>query len=76
MDRKVSEIANILSTIKRDYFPLMPEKEYTFFESDFKDIDIMVNTNFDTFPERDDEIDSILGYMRDILKRCQNDFGK
>lgn len=75
MDRRVQEIANILSNIKRDYFPLMPKKEYEFFESDFIDIDIMVNTNFETFPKRDDEIDSILGYMRDILKRCENDFG-
>ena len=76
MDKRVQEIANIIEYIREKYIPIMPIREKAFFTSDFIDLDIMVNTKFKTFPEQDEEISSILGYVKDILERCKNDFGK
>jgi len=76
MDRRIQEIENIIKYIREKYIPIMPPREKAFFTSDFIDLDIMVQTEFKTFPEQDEEIKSILGYVQDILKRCKNDFGK
>jgi len=76
MDNKVKEIKNIVSLIRNNYFPVMSKRELSFFTQDFIDLDTMVNTNFETYPDRDSEISSIRGYVKDILNRCRRQYGE